>query len=271
LILRVQQCRRGGFTLIELIISAALMAIVIGSAYMCLSAGVSGQRLIEARAEGVQSGRTALNIMAADLRSAIPMPGNVNFLGMRRTVEGIDADNLDFSTRNYEPKRAREPDYCEVSYFLAKDRESNSYLLIRRRDPTPDPEPLEGGAQQEIARGVRGLRIEYYDGFEWFDEWGDPEGKTKGMMYPPSNSYGLPEAVRITIVFDPETKTSTAEPKVATADAEKEEEKAPMSFQTVARVELAGLYNRQSSSASGGNNTAGAQQQQAGPEGVVEQ
>jgi type II secretion system protein J len=274
-ILRIQQHRRGGFTLIELIISAALMAIVIGSAYMCLSAGVNGQRLIEARAEGVQSARTALNIMAADLRSAIPMSGNTNFLGMRRTVEGIDADNLDFSTRNYEPKRTREPDYCETSYFLTKDRESDSYLLIRRRDPTPDPEPLEGGTQQEIARGVRGLRIEYYDGFDWFDDWGDPEGKARGMLIPPSNSSGLPEAVRITIVFDPETKPKKRD-VASQAKAETEEEKAPMTFQTVAHVELAGLYNRQASAQSSANNNSEGgqqqqQQQQAAPEGVIPQ
>ena len=270
MILRVEQRRRGGFTLIELIISAALMAIVIGSAYMCLTAGVNSQRLIEARSEGVQSARTALNMMAADLRSAIPMPGNVNFLGMRRTVEGMDADNLDFSTRNYEPKHAREPDYCEISYFLTPDKEADSYLLIRRRDPTPDPEPLEGGTQQEIARGVRGLRIEYYDGFDWFDEWGDPEGKTKGMLIPPSNSYGLPEAVRITIVFDSETKSRRANLSAPTK-TDAADEKSPMRFQTVARVELAPLYNRQASSQSNGNDNAdGAQQQQqATPEGVV--
>ena len=277
MILRAQTNRRSGFTLIELIISAALMAIVLGSAYMCLSAGVNGQRLIEARAEGMQSARTALNMMAADLRSAIPMPGNVNFLGMRRTVEGVDADNLDFSTRNYEPKRAREPDYCEISYFLTPDKESDSYLLIRRRDPTPDPEPLDGGAQQEIARGVRGLRIEYYDGFDWFDDWGDPEGKTKGMLIPPSNSSGLPEAVRITIVFDPETKPKRRDAGVRSASLPKEgeeEEKAPMTFQTVARVELAGLYNRQAASQSSGNNNgegAQQQQQQTAPEGVIQQ
>jgi type II secretion system protein J len=271
MILLSQTNRRSGFTLIELIISAALMAIVMGSTYLCLSAGVKGQRLIEARSEGVQSARTALNIIAADLRSAIPMPGNVNFLGMRRTVEGVDADNLDFSTRNYEPKHAREPDYCEISYFLTPDKESDSYLLIRRRDPTPDPEPLEGGMQQEIARGVRGLRIEYYDGFDWFDDWGDPEGKTKGMLIPPSNSSGLPEAVRITIVFDPEIKPKRRDVSAQTK-TETEEEKAPMTFQTVARVELAPLYNRQASSQSSGNNNAGgAQQQQAAPEGAIQQ
>jgi type II secretion system protein J len=273
MILRVQMNRRGGFTLVELIISAALMAIVIGSAYMCLSAGVSGQRLIEARAEGVQSARTALNMMAADLRAAIPMPGKVEFLGMRRTIGESDADNLDFSTRNYEPKRVREPDYCEISYFLTPDRETDSYLLIRRRDPTPDPEPLEGGVQQEIARGVRSLRIEYYDGYEWFDDWGDPEGKTKGMMYPPANSYGLPEAVRITIVFDPETKPKRGDVSAAaTREAEAEgEDKAPMTFQTIARLDLAELFNRETVSNSNANNNNAQQQQQPAPEGVIAQ
>jgi hypothetical protein len=216
-------------------------------------------------------------MMAADLRAAIPMPGNVNFLGMRRTVSGSDADNLDFSTRNYEPKRAREPDYCEISYFLVPDRNSDSFVLMRRRDPTPDPEPLEGGMQQEIARGVRELRFEYYDGFEWFDDWGDPEGKAKGMMIPPSNSYGLPEAVRITIVFDPETRpkrrdgAGSAMAAAPHPQREGDVEKAPMTFQTIARVELAGLYNRQSNSQSGGNGNSGDSAQQQQQQGQVQE
>src|SRR5688500_16797077 len=180
MIFRVSK-RRGGFTLIELMISAALMAIVIGAAYACLSAGVSGKRLIEARAEGTQSARIALNMIATDLRATIPLTGEVEFVGMRRIIGEADADNVDFCTRNYNPKKLREPDYCEISYFLARDPESDAYILVRRRDATPDPEPLEGGNQEEIARGVRGLRFEYYDGFEWFEDWGDPEGKTKGM------------------------------------------------------------------------------------------
>jgi hypothetical protein len=184
---------------------------------------------------------------------------------MRRTVGESDADNLDFSTRNYNPRKAREPDYCEISYFLARDPESDSFILTRRRDATPDPEPLEGGVQEEIARGVRGLRFEYYDGFDWFDDWGDPEGKTKGMMNPPSNSYGLPEAVKITIVFDPETKAR----KSAEAGKESEDEsstKTPMTFQTIARLDLAEYFNRQtvSSSNTGGDQSGQQTQSQNG-------
>jgi general secretion pathway protein J len=255
---------RSGFTLIEMMISAALMTIVIGSAYMCLSAGLSGKKLIEARTEGVQSARVALSMMAADVRAAVPMPGKVEFMGMRRTVGPMDADNLDFSTHNYNPKRAREPDYCEISYFLTRDPESDSFILTRRRDSTPDPEPLDGGVREEIARGVRGLRLEYYDGIEWFDDWGDPEGKTKGMTYPPSNSYGLPEAVRITIIFDPETTRRATKENERAAGVE---EKAPMTFQTIARLDLAAFFNRQAKSKSSGGNNA-APQNDSAPEGA---
>src|SRR5262245_5790293 len=130
------------FTLIEMIVSAALMAVVLASGYACLSAGVSSRKLIETRSEAIQSARVALSLMAADLRQAVPLPGNDEFLGMRRTTAGADADNIDFSTRNYTPRNAHEPDYCEISYYLEPDPNSDTFILRRRRDATPDPEPL---------------------------------------------------------------------------------------------------------------------------------
>jgi type II secretory pathway pseudopilin PulG len=234
------QHAQSAFTLVEMIISAGLMTVVLTSAYFCLSAGVSGQRLIEQRGEAVQTARVALGLIAADLRAAIPLDPNLEFSGAHSAIEDADADRIDFATRNYNPRGPREPDYCETSYFLTRDPSSPGFVLMRRRDPTPDPMPLEGGFREEIARGIVGLRFEYYDGIEWFDEWGDPEGKYKGMTLPPSNSYGLPAAVRITLVLDPETRRG---PKTPDAEA-----KEPMTFQTVARINLEPMFTRQSNS-----------------------
>lgn len=250
------------FTLIEMIVSVALMSIILASGYACLSAGVSSRKLIEARGEGIQSARVALALMAADLRQAIPMTGTNEFLGMRRTTEGADSDNIDFSTRNYTPRNAREPDYCEISYFLEPDPATDFFILRRRRDPTPDPEPLAGGAREEIVRGIKSLRFEYYDGIDWWDDWGDPEGKTKGMTYPPLNSYGLPEAVRITLTFDPETPKHKRDPSgaVASATDSETESHTPMTFQTTARLDLADYFARETRSSNSGNNNNNQQQ-----------
>ncbi len=253
-------CRRlssSGFTLIEMVISAALMSMILVSAYLCLESGFSSQKLIESRDEILQNARVAMALMSADLRNACPLSKEFAFLGMDRTVGEVEADNLDFATHNYTPRRLHEGDFCEVSYFLDKERESGQFTLWRRRDPTLDPEPLAEGNRQEIARGLRGLRFEYYDGFEWYDEWGDPEGKRTGQnsLLDRANLSGLPEAVRITLWFDPGARSE------AEASAEQESKEPPLVFQTVARLNLAAVAQRGAATGSSGSSGSGAASQ----------
>ena len=59
-----------GFTLIEMVISAALAAMILLSSYMCLSSALASKKLIEPRIEVVQNARVAMAIISADLRSA---------------------------------------------------------------------------------------------------------------------------------------------------------------------------------------------------------
>jgi type II secretory pathway pseudopilin PulG len=241
-------CRnRSGFTLIELVISAGLMTMILVSAYFCLSAGFSSQKIIEPRIEIVQNARVAMAIMSADLRGACPLSTNQPFLGMHRTLGDRDADNLDFATHSYTPNRANEGDFCQVSFFVEKDASSGTLTLWRRRNPALAFDPLSGGNREEIARGLLGLRFEYYDGFEWYDTWGDIEGNGKRL-------FGMPDAVRITLLFhrNPPTRAPPAassslnapSPESAAAAAapvpsENDTTEPPLVFQTVARLNLA--------------------------------
>ncbi|PYJ82930.1 MAG: hypothetical protein DME22_17030 [Verrucomicrobia bacterium] len=249
--MKVRACRlnSSGFTLIELVISAALMALILVSAYLCMSACVSTQKLIEPRFEAFQSARVAMAIMAADLRAACPLSKEFQFVGMHRTLGEVEADNLDFATHNYTPRRAREGDFCEVSFFLQPDRESGKFCLWRRRNPTIAPDPLSGGSRVEIARGLRGLRFEYYDGYEWYDTWGDAEGngKKQSSLRDQPNLSGMPEAVRITLWFESNSGSQTA------TAPENEAPGPPLQFQTVARLNLAAASQRAASGGSSGN------------------
>ena len=241
--------RRSAFTLIELVISAALMSLILVSAYLCVSAATSSQKLIEARAEVGQSARVALAMMTADLRCACPLSKDYDFVGMPRMLGDIEADNLDFATHNFTPRRRGEGDWSEMSYFLDRDRETGTFSLWRRRDPTPDPEPLAGGRREEIARGVAGLKFEYYDGFDWYDRWGDVEGKgqRRDSWLDRPNLYGMPEAVRITLWLDANPSRTKKNDSIT------EKAEAPSMFQTVVRLELADREQR--SSATGGSPT----------------
>jgi type II secretion system protein J len=220
-----------GFTLIEMVISAALMSMILAAAYLCLSSGLRSQKLVESRADIAQGARVAISLMSADLRGARPLSKDIAFLGMQRMLEDVEADNLDFGTGNYTPKHRGESDFCEVSYFVSSDPESGQLTLWRRRDPTPDDEPLSGGSREEILRGVRGLRFEYYDGLDWYNDWGDSSGKNKAQnsLRLEPNLEGMPEAVRITLSVGSTRGNEQTEP--------------PMVFQTVCRLTLAGLAN----------------------------
>ena len=251
--------RNRAFTLIEMMISGALMSIILASAYVCLSAGVATQKMVDARSDAAQTARVAIAMMAADLRSAVPLSRDNEFVGMRRELEGDDADNLDFATRNYIPQKSYEPDYCEVSYFVQRDSATKTLTLYRRRDPTPDPEPFSGGTREEIARGLLGLRIEYYDGYDWYDEWGDPTGKKRTATFPDPNVSGLPEAVRLTLTVDPSYAKRREKNTDETASGEP-----PLTFQTTARCAMSLFFYRTSGGSSSTNSATAGQPEMGG-------
>ena len=244
--------RASGFTLIELVISAAIGSVILISAYACLRAGLTGQKMIDSRADAIQSARVALDLMTADLRSATPLSPDIEFLGMVRSIEGTTASNVEFGTHNYTPRAIREGDFCEMSYYLEKNADTETLSLWRRRDPSPDRERLTGGIREEIAQNVSGLRFDYYDGFEWFTSWGDAEGKYEGAdtTLLDSNLYGMPEAVRIIIEFPSEELAPNTD-----GDDNDEEQAPTLTFQTVVRLDLAPVSYTASQASSGGQGT----------------
>lgn len=241
-----------GFTLIEVIISAALMAMILVCAYVCLSACLASQKTIEPRADVLQNARVAMALMTADLRNACPLSSDNPFLGMQRMLGQVEADNLDFATHNYTPRQPRESDYCEVSYYVDQDPDSGQYCLYRRRNPTLAPDPLSGGSREEIAEGILGVRFEYFDGTDWYDTWGNAEhpentaaGNAASLLE--ANDQGMPEAVRITLLLDSDPQ-SQSQSKTIT-DNETPPLGAPLVFQSVVRLTLADRYQ------SGGGNS----------------
>jgi type II secretory pathway component PulJ len=220
--------------MIELIISAALTALVLAGAYACLSAGISSQKLVEPRTETLQTARVILSRIGADLRCATALPKGAPFLGSRRQLGEASADVVDFATRNHTPKRPGEGDYCEMSLYVERHPQTGKLTLFRRRNPRLSFDPLSGGTREELAADIAGFRLEYYDGWEWFDSWGDPQaGSLKSEVATPKpNQIGLPEAVRITLSFESSPRPGSDEASGAIDPA------TPLTFQTIVRINV---------------------------------
>jgi hypothetical protein len=220
--------------LIEVVIGAALMSLILVSAYLCLNAGFSSQKIIEPRTEIIQNARVAMALIAADLRCACQLSRDTEFLGMQRMLGKVEADNLDFGTHNYTPRHARESDFCQESIYVNQDPRTKQFSIWRRRNPTMALDPLSGGRKEEIANGIVGLKLEYYDGEDWYDTWGEiKSGKRETTQKDQPNLSGMPSAVRITLLMDSNPKSK----KIAD-DGEREIEP-PLAFQTVVQLNLA--------------------------------
>ncbi len=232
--------RSSGFTLIELLISSVLMAGILAAGYLSLRGAISGRDLVESRADTMQRARVAMSLITSDLRAATPLvsdsTGTSDFIGVDRMIGKVEADSIDFATHDYIPRRPHESDFCEVSWFVDKGSDGRMSLW-RRRDPKLDSDPLAGGSREEVARSVAGVRFEFYDGWVWYDEWGSSSGAGDfgsgvGLSSYSSGGYGMPEAVRVTLLF-----ASTEE---ESGNASRSSSHGPMAFQTVARLNLAG-------------------------------
>jgi prepilin-type N-terminal cleavage/methylation domain-containing protein len=231
------RARRGlqAFTLIELMISAALMSLIIVSSYLCLHAALATQKLIEPRVETLQTARVVLSLMAADLRCACSLSADSDLVGTHRISGDMESDSIDFATHNYTPRRAREGDFCQESFFLDKDPRSGQMGLWRRRNPRITRDPFSEGAREQLAKGVAGLRLEYFDGLDWYDSWGDEDRRNKQQfsLKNQPNLVGLPQAVRITLLLSPNLR------KKSVPDQETTTNEPPLVFQTVACLNLA--------------------------------
>ncbi len=242
--------RARGFTLIEVVIGAALMSVILVSAYLCFDAGIRGKKMIEPRVEVFQNARVAMALVTADLRNACPLSKDFDFLGVHRMMGAMPGDNLDFATHNYTPSGEREADFCETSFYLDKDPETGRFSLFRRRNPIIAPDPLSGGSREEIATGLLGARFEYFDGVDWYDTWGEIKGtkkETSQKVQP--NLSGMPEAVRITLWFDPD-------PGAKNIPEGEKPKNPPFVFQSVARLMLADNTPDSSSSSSSSDTTS---------------
>ena len=196
---------QGGFTLMELLVTASMLALLTAAGGAMFSAGTRAAGKARRCGEMIAAGQAALQALARDIRAAVAHE-HVQLTALDAYYEGRNADTIDFLMKGRPPgagvteggllspaPEVRFPDgdlepttFREVGYYVDNDPKTEARWLLRREDDSLDDDPLGGGMVTLAGPFVAELNLEFYDGLEWRAGW-----ELERM---------LPRAVRIEII-----------------------------------------------------------------------
>ena len=153
---------RPGFTLLEVIVALAIMAVVFSAVY---SVFAFQNRAAEAASEGRElfsQAHVILDRLGRDLSCAwlpqAPNPGERIVYSFVASTERLDFT----SSAALSLEAAPGPDLVEIGYEIAPgDSGEDRLVLLRRQDDTPDESPLEGGSTIALTRDLKSLEITF--------------------------------------------------------------------------------------------------------------
>jgi type II secretion system protein J len=202
--------RRQAFTLLELIVATAMVAIIALTLAASLGTAIKARELAE---NSVETGRTAALIMEhirTDLQCALP-PSRGTFAGSFQGSDSFDergneADDLVFFSTAPSPLHPEggNGDIKQFELTLYQPENSNDHILVRRTINNLLPVAQEENPDEEVlGRNVYGFNVRYFDGSDWQDNW------SSGQY---NNS--LPIAVEVTLSLEAPDKLPDGSPRI---------------------------------------------------------
>jgi type II secretion system protein J len=163
------------FTLLEMLVATALVAILAASLYASLSIAFKARRSALAAVEPVRKTELALALLGDDLRSAVVPKGVLAgpFVGEDgQDTRGHDADSLVFYAAAGYPEPAEGiGDIKQIELACEPSDDGRSQVLVRlvttnlQAPKTPEP------GREVLCRGVYAFNLRYFDGSVWLDAW----------------------------------------------------------------------------------------------------
>jgi type II secretion system protein J len=167
-----------GFTLLELILAMALVAIISVSLYASLAIAWRAKRTAEEAVRPARASILAADLVCQDLESALPPTGILAgpFIGTQQngTSAGSAMDLLDFYCvgEDAPPAQQNQPLMEGIRHVeLSVRTDVDPPVLVRRVTRNLLATTQDDAAEEILCRGVRSFALRYFDGNTWSDEW----------------------------------------------------------------------------------------------------
>ncbi len=204
--------RRGGFTLIELVLALAMVAIVAGALYASMHIAFAAAKSADLALAPSRTAELALDFVRVDIQSA--MPPNT---ALSSSTQGATALAQDFQGTNSQDDRGHEAD--DVIFYGTSDAPDHpsgngeikkieitmyrpdggsEYVLVRRVTRNLLSQVTQSYDEEILCRGVTSFTLQYFDGSAWQPTWDST-----------AQDNTLPVAVQAVLELDPPAGSSS--------------------------------------------------------------
>lgn len=167
---------RKGFTLVEILISLAILAMIVASTFTIFRSASKSWQKGETRSERYHNARTAIGRISIELSQAVINDNPLSkFIGEKDSVKFTSFVSI--ASGVFE--------LSEIEYW----QDTSRGFLMRNEDIEPDYDFSTYDHSDILSDGISILEFSYYDGLNWANTW--TSNVTKGIT--------LPKAVKIKI------------------------------------------------------------------------
>lgn len=147
-----------GFTLVEILISLAILAMIVVSTFTIFRSSTKSWQKGVTRSERYHNARIAMGKMSAEISQAVlGEDSRSRFSGEKKEIRFL----------SFISSAAEIFELAEIEYWLDEDGK----VLMRNEDVNPDYDFLTQDESDILASNVSELEFSYHDGSDWKDTW----------------------------------------------------------------------------------------------------
>jgi len=188
--------RRGGFTLLEILLALSVLSILLLLLLSAFTGAARVRETLSSRSRGFRQVRLVLDRIGTDLMGAFAVTARgESALTLREDeLSGMPAATLVFTAFQLPDGDVGRPpaEVVKIKYFPRIGADGVTLELHREQSDLPFVENRIASRESAVAEGLRGFRVEVYDGAAWVKEW--PAGGRANTALPKKAAVTLVDA-----------------------------------------------------------------------------